>query len=99
MATKRRQRVGKLRGKEVLPLSSTARVRSPVPEARGMTSVAIKTRQRMYDEGLRPVPPLPDGRDLWIDDDLVYAYTTDGRVLAVMLCEEYIVVRKKIYGL
>ncbi len=59
------------------------------------TPAAQAARTQMYEEGMRPLVPLADGNDLWDGDDgLVYAYTLGGRVLAVMLREQYDLERK-----
>ena len=50
---------------------------------------ALATRERMWLAGQRPVPPLEDGRDLWADDGLVFAYTRAGDVRCVMTKDEY----------
>ncbi len=63
------------------------------------TPAARAAREQMYAEGLRPVVPLADGNDLWADDDgLVYAYTLGGKVLVVMLREQYDEERRKMSG-
>lgn len=44
---------------------------------------------KLYNQGMRPVPPLADGRDLWSDDETVYCYTTKGDIRVAMPRREY----------
>lgn len=43
---------------------------------------------RMWMEGYSPVAPLPDGKDLWANEDYVCAFVK-GQAIVVMLRWEY----------
>jgi hypothetical protein len=58
--------------------------------------ITIAARQRLFDAGYRPVPPLGDSIDLWANDEFVCAYTStdnpeglQGKIKTLMTYDEY----------